>query len=54
MQGRAHLSCDDVAVVAPAVLRHRLILNFDAHADGQTPDSVLTEILRTVARKAAA
>ena len=54
MQGRAHLSCDDVAAVAPAVLRHRLILNFDAHADGQTPDSVLTEILRTVARKAAA
>jgi MoxR-like ATPase len=28
------------------VLRHRIILNFDAHADGQTPDSILAQILR--------
>ena len=37
MRGRFHLSVDDVEHVAPAVLRHRIILNFDAHADGQTP-----------------
>src|SRR5207245_2905032 len=35
MRGRYHLSLEDVEAVAPAVLRHRIILNFDAHADGQ-------------------
>ena len=32
---------DDIQHVAPAVLRHRIILNFDAHADGQTPETML-------------
>jgi len=47
MRGRFHLSVDDVLAVAPAVLRHRIILNFDAHADGQTADSILEEIIRS-------
>jgi MoxR-like ATPase len=34
--------------VAPAVLRHRIILNFDAHADGQTAESILTKIVYSV------
>ena len=45
MQGRVNLSLDDIRTVAPAVLRHRIILNFDAHADGQTPDTILTKIV---------
>jgi MoxR-like ATPase len=45
MRGRMNLSIDDIREVAPAVLRHRLILNFDAHADGHTPESVLSRIL---------
>ncbi|HWR51778.1 MAG TPA: MoxR family ATPase [Bryobacteraceae bacterium] len=53
MRGRLHLSVDDVRAVAASVLRHRLIVNFDAHADGQTPDSILTEIIQSVADKAA-
>jgi MoxR-like ATPase len=48
LNGRRHLSADDVQKVAASVLRHRIILNFDAHADGQTPDSLLNEIIRTV------
>ncbi len=48
MNGRGHLSTDDIQQIAPAVLRHRIILNFDAHADGQTPDSLLNEIIQTV------
>jgi MoxR-like ATPase len=40
--------------MAPSVLRHRIILNFDAHADGQTPDTILGEIIRSVAGKAVA
>ncbi len=53
MRGRVHLAVDDIQSIAAAVLRHRIILNFDAHADGQTPDSILTELIRTVAARAA-
>ncbi|MBL8295520.1 MAG: MoxR family ATPase [Bryobacterales bacterium] len=45
MNGRLNLSIDDVRAVASAVLRHRVILNFDAHAEGQTVDTILVEIL---------
>jgi MoxR-like ATPase len=45
MKGRLHLSTEDVEAVAPAVLRHRIILNFDAHAEGQTPETILTKII---------
>ena len=48
MRGRYHLSVEDVQQVAPAVLRHRIILNFDAHADGQTPETILTAIVKGV------
>jgi MoxR-like ATPase len=36
----------DVAAVAHPILRHRIILNFDAHADGETADGILAGILR--------
>jgi MoxR-like ATPase len=42
-----------VRQVAPAVLRHRIILNFDAHADGQTPETLLSKIIAGVTEKAA-
>jgi MoxR-like ATPase len=45
MRGRLHLSLDDVRAVAPAVLRHRIILNFDAHADGENTETILDRIL---------
>jgi MoxR-like ATPase len=48
MRGRMHLSIEDVATVAPAVLRHRIILNFDAHADGETTETILNKILAGV------
>jgi MoxR-like ATPase len=48
MRGRFHLAIEDVQKVAPAVLRHRIILNFDAHADGQTPETILTAIVKGV------
>ena len=53
MQGRLNLSIEDIRAVAPAVLRHRIILNFDAHADGQTPETVLGEIIQSVNTAAA-
>jgi MoxR-like ATPase len=48
MRGRFHLSIEDVERVAPAVLRHRIILNFDAHADGQTPETILEAVIQEV------
>ncbi len=49
MRGRRHLSVEDVETVATSVLRHRIILNFDAHAEGQTADTVLRKIIEGVA-----
>ncbi len=54
MRGRFHLSVDDIQHVAGAVLRHRIILNFDAHADGHTPETVLAAILQGVNVRASA
>jgi MoxR-like ATPase len=48
MRGRFHLSTEDIQQVAAAVLRHRIILNFDAHADGQTPETILATIIKGV------
>lgn len=48
MRGRLNLSVEDVRSIAPAVLRHRIILNFDAHAEGQTPETVLKEVVGSV------
>ncbi|HEY1338305.1 MAG TPA: AAA family ATPase, partial [Bryobacteraceae bacterium] len=52
MRGRFHLAIEDVQHVAPAVLRHRIILNFDAHADGQTPETILAAVIKGVTAKA--
>jgi len=54
MRGRHHLSIDDIQTVAASVLRHRIILNFDAHADGQTPDTILNVIINGVTKQASA
>lgn len=45
MEGRLHVSQDDIRELALPALRHRIILNFDAHADGRTEDDILLEIL---------
>ncbi len=52
MRGRFHLSIEDVQHVASAVLRHRIILNFDAHHDGQTPETILQTIIKSATAQA--
>ena len=54
MRSRFHLSIEDLQQVAPAVLRHRIILNFDAHADGHTPETILAAIIKGVTAQVAA
>lgn len=51
MRGRPHLSIEDLLVVAPAVLRHRIILNFDAHADGETTETILSKVFESIAAR---
>ena len=51
--GRLNVAFDDVAAVAPAALRHRLLLNFEGQAEGITTDAVIGELLQQVPRTSA-
>ena len=46
--GRFNVSFEDLEAVAPPALRHRLIVNFEAEAEGITTDHVVADILRNV------
>jgi MoxR-like ATPase len=48
LQGRVSPSIDDVVALAPAVLRHRMALNFAARADGLTVDTVIARLCESV------
>ncbi len=49
LQGRDHATPDDVRAVAHDCLRHRLILSYEAAADGVTAEQVITEVIKQVA-----
>ena len=46
MEGRYNVSFDDVEAVAYPVLRHRILLSFDAISEGVTEDKIITGIIR--------
>ena len=48
LMGRDYADPDDVRSVVYQVLRHRLILSYEALADGVTPDAVIGELLKQV------
>ncbi|MDA0204914.1 MAG: MoxR family ATPase [Acidobacteria bacterium] len=50
-RGRLNVSEEDVRSLAGSALRHRIILNFDAHAEGKTEDDILQVILESLDRK---
>ena len=54
MRGRMNVSCEDIRELALPALRHRIILNFDAHAAGKTEDDVLRAILASMPEPAEA
>ena len=45
LAGRDYVGPEDIQAVAPDVLRHRLVLSFEAEADGVEPDTVIKGIL---------
>jgi MoxR-like ATPase len=49
LAGRYNVAFEDVHAVAPAALRHRLLLNFEAMAEGVRPDDLVAELLKHVA-----
>ena len=48
LNGRPAPSLDDVRVVAPDVLRHRIVPGFEAEAAGRTSDDLVAELISTV------
>jgi MoxR-like ATPase len=48
LEGKHHVSADDVAAVAFPILRHRLIVNFAAQSEGITVDDVIKRLLKAV------
>jgi MoxR-like ATPase len=49
LDGRDHVTPEDVRSVLHAIMRHRLILSYDALADRVSPDDVIDEIITQVA-----
>ncbi|MEO8205984.1 MAG: MoxR family ATPase [Chthoniobacterales bacterium] len=51
LNGRAHVSVEDVCAVALPVLRHRVMLNFEAQADGMDADRLITNLVQAARKK---
>ena len=47
-QGRAHVTPEDIRSLAAPVLRHRILLNYRAEAEGATIEQVIAKLVKTV------
>jgi MoxR-like ATPase len=54
LQGRPAVSLEDIWAVAPPVLRHRVLLNFQAEADGIDAEAVVDRLIETIPARARA
>jgi MoxR-like ATPase len=45
MEGRYHVTTEDIHVLAPSVLRHRVLTNYQAESDGKSVDDVLRDVI---------
>jgi len=48
IEGRPHVTAEDIRWAAPAALRHRLVLGYEATAEGVRSDSIVDELLHDV------
>jgi len=48
LQGRAYVSSEDIRAVAHPVLRHRILTNFSAEAEGVTSDQIVDKLLEVI------
>ena len=51
LAGRTYVATDDVRAVALPVLRHRIMMNYHAEAEGVTADAIVTQLLQKVPRE---
>ncbi len=47
LNGRTHVSVDDIQALAAPVLRHRILTNFTAASEGVTPDTVIERLIKS-------
>ena len=52
LRGRTYVLVQDVVDMVPDVLRHRLVLSYEALSDGVTPDAIVGRVLERVSRPA--
>src|SRR5262249_9204708 len=50
LHGRYYVSCEDIRAVAAPVLRHRIITNFNAEAEGIKPDDIVRRLADMIPR----
>jgi MoxR-like ATPase len=48
LAGRAHVSTEDVRALVHAVLRHRILINYRAEAEGVNVEKVIDRLMETV------
>lgn len=48
LKGRSYVSPSDIKAIAPDVLRHRIIISYEAEAEGRDTDWIIQRILETV------
>ena len=48
LNGRYYVSTDDIRAVAGPVLRHRIVTNFNAEAEGLRPDDIVRRLIKAV------
>ena len=48
LHGRYHAECEDVRAVVAPVLRHRIVTNFNAEAEGVKPDDIIRKLIEIV------
>jgi MoxR-like ATPase len=51
LDGRSHVSTDDIAALANPVLRHRIVTNFSAESEGITSDRVIERLVKETPSK---
>jgi MoxR-like ATPase len=47
LQGRSHVTIEDVQALAAPVLRHRIVVGFAAESEGVTADSIIRQLIET-------
>lgn len=50
IQGRIHVDNQDLVAVAAPVMRHRIVTNYHAEADHQTPDTIIAQLVELAVR----